>query len=119
MRPDLARMVFIGLFLALLAVAQVARAAPASMDGGRLEAGDFTTMVDGRGNAAPADTIPDTPCIHHQLGTHCAPCPSCSTPVAELSGPLAMADLDVGNHDPPPVKQPAPASVFKPPRQIH
>ena len=119
MRPDLALMVFIGLFLVLLAMAQVARAAPVSMDGGRLEAGDFTTMVDGRGNAAPADTIPDTPCIHHQPGTQCAPCPSCSTPAAEVSGPLAMAGVDVGNHDPPPVKQPAPASVFKPPRQIH
>jgi hypothetical protein len=119
MRSDLALMVFIGLFLVLLAMAQVARAAPVSTHEGRLDARDFITTIAQHGNATPAGTIPDTPCIHHQPGTQCAPCPSCSTPVAEVSGPLAMADLDVGNHDPPPVKQPAPASVFKPPRQIH
>jgi hypothetical protein len=119
MRSDLALIVFIGLFLLLLAVAQVARAAPVSTHEGRLGARDFTAMTAEHGNAAPAETIPDTPCIHHQPGTQCAPCPSCSTPVAEVSGPLTTAGLDVGNHDPPPVKQPAPASVFKPPRQIH
>ncbi len=112
-------MVFIGLLLALLAVAQVARAVPVSADEGLLDADDFATMVDGHGNAASAETIPETPCIHHQPGTQCAPCPSCSTPAMEVSELLAMAGIDVGIHDPPRVKQRAPASVFKPPRQIH
>ncbi len=112
-------MMFIGLLLALLAVAQVTRAVPVSTDEGLLDARDFATMVDDHGNAAPAETIPETPCVHHQPGTQCAPCPSCSTPAMEVSELLAMAGIDVGNHDPPRVKQRAPARVFKPPRQIH
>ncbi len=109
-------MVFIGLLLALLAVA---RAVPVSTDEGLLDAGEFATMVDDHGNAAPAETIPETPCVHHQPGTPCAPCPTCSTPATEVSELLAMAGVEVRNHDPPRVKQRAPASVFKPPRQIH
>ncbi len=119
MRSGLALMLFIGLFLALLAVAQVARAVPLSTDEGLLVAGEFATMVDDHGNAAPADTIPKSPCVHHQPGTQCAPCPPCSTPATEVSELLAMAGVDVSNHDPPRVEQRAPASVFKPPRQIH
>ncbi len=119
MRSGLALMVFVGLFLALLAVAQVARAVPVSPDDGLLVARDFATMVDDHGNAAPAETIPETPCVHHQPGTQCAPCPSCSTPATEVSELLAMAGVEVGNHDPPRVRQRVPASVFKPPRQIH
>ena len=112
-------MVFIGLFLALLAVTQVARPVPVSTDEGLLDAGDFASIVHDRGNAAPAETIPETPCIHHRPGTQCAPCPSCGTPATEVSELLAMAGVDIGNHDPPRVKQRAPASVFKPPRQFH
>ncbi len=112
-------MVFVGLFLALLAVTQVARSVPVSTNEGLRDARDFATMVDDHGNAAPAETIPETPCVHHQPGTQCAPCPSCSTPAMEVSELLAMAGVEVRNHDPPRVKQRAPASVFKPPRQIH
>ena len=112
-------MVFIGSLLALLAGTQVARAVPVSTDEGLLDAGEFATMVDSHGNGAPAATIPETPCVHHQPGTQCAPCPSCSTPTTEVSELLAMAGVEVRNHDPPRVKQRAPASVFKPPRQIH
>ncbi len=119
MRSGLALMVFIGLFLALLAVTQVARAVPVSTDEGLLDAGEFATMVDDHGNAAPAGTIPETPCVHHQPGTQCAPCPPGSTPATEVSEVLAMAGVDVSNHDPPRVQQRARASIFRPPRQIH
>ena len=84
-----------------------------------LDGRDFATMVDERGSAAPADTIPETPCIHHQPGTQCAPCPSCSTPAMEVSDLLALAGVEVGNRDPPRLKQRGPASVFKPPRIFH
>ncbi len=117
-RSDLALMVFIGLFLILLAVAQVARAVPVSTDEGLLDARELAAMGHDRGSAAPADTIPETPCIHHEPGTQCAPCSYCSTPATEVSELLELVGVDVGKQDQSRVKQHFPATVFKPPRQV-
>ncbi|MCZ6711941.1 MAG: hypothetical protein O7B25_16365 [Gammaproteobacteria bacterium] len=118
LRSELALMMFIGLLLALLAVAQVTRAVPVSTDEGLLDPRDFATMVEDHGTAAPTETIPETPCVHHQPGTQCAPCPYCSTPATEVSELLELVGVDVGKHDPSRVKQHFPATVFKPPRQV-
>ncbi len=117
-RPDLVLIVFIGLFLTLLAVAQVVRAVPVSTDEELLDARELATMVHDRGSVAPAETIPQMPCAHHEPGTQCAPCPYCSTPATEVSELLELVGVDVGKHDSSRVKQHFPATVFKPPRQV-
>jgi len=115
-RRDMAVVVFTGIFLTLLAVAQVVRAVPVSGNDGRLDTGALDTIVGDHARTAPAETIPESPCIHHDLGTQCAPCAYCSAPTTELSELLELVSVDIGNQDPPGVKQHFPATVLKPPR---
>jgi hypothetical protein len=116
MRLPLLHALLMGLLLALLAVIQLAPAAPALADHGRLHQRELIASVHGNSHTAQANS--EAPCIDHERGTQCTPCQHCSAPATVVLELLELPKMNVRQHSPPGLTQCFPASLFKPPRQI-